>query len=181
MSKLKTAFVLGAGLGTRLRPLTLDTPKPMLPVGGKPLIEHIFGNLAAAGFEQIIVNTHHAAQKYAQYFSSPKFKGASLRFVHEEELLDTGGGLKNILDFIDFESGALVYNGDIFWEGDIKKFADFFEKCPLPRRPRAARGRREQKRLGASKPRMRHALCTRGGIRKNNAVYGDFRLPQRVS
>ncbi|MBR4597683.1 MAG: NTP transferase domain-containing protein [Opitutales bacterium] len=132
MSKLKTAFVLGAGLGTRLRPLTLDTPKPMLPVGGKPLIEHIFGNLAAAGFEQIIVNTHHAAQKYAQYFSSPKFKGASLRFVHEEELLDTGGGLKNILDFIDFESGALVYNGDIFWEGDIKKFADFFEKCPCP-------------------------------------------------
>ena len=132
MPKLKTAFVLGAGLGTRLRPLTLDTPKPMLPVKGKPLIEHIFEKLIAAGIENIIVNTHHAAQKYAQYFSSSKFSGASLRFVHEEELLDTGGGLKNILEFLDFESGVLVYNGDIFWEGDIKKFAEFFENTHCP-------------------------------------------------
>ena len=132
MPKLKTAFVLGAGLGTRLRPLTSDTPKPMLPVGGKPLIEHIFEKLTAAGFEEIIVNTHHAAEKYAQYFSSPEFRGAKLRFAHEEELLDTGGGLKNILKFLDFESGVLVYNGDIFWDGDIKKFAQFFEKTPCP-------------------------------------------------
>lgn len=128
MGKIKTAFVLGAGLGTRLRPLTLNTPKPMLPIKGKPLIEHIFDSLIASDIENIIVNTHHAHQRYSEYFTKPNFKGAKLTFVHEPELLDTGGGLKNILPIIDTEGGILVYNGDIFWEGDISKFLNSVEE-----------------------------------------------------
>lgn len=128
MAKLKTAFVLGAGLGTRLRPLTADTPKPMLPVKGKPLIEHIFEKLSNSGMENIVVNTHHAPQKYSEYFTSSHYNGARITFVNEPELLDTGGGLKNILPMISAESGILVYNGDIFWEGDISKFIKSFEE-----------------------------------------------------
>lgn len=128
MAKLETAFVLGAGLGTRLRPLTADTPKPMLKVKGKPLIEHIFEKLTAAGIKNIIINTHHAPQKYLEYFASPYYGGAKITFVNEPELLDTGGGLKNILPLFCRESGILVYNGDIFWEGDISKFIRHFEE-----------------------------------------------------
>lgn len=130
MAKLKTAFVLGAGLGTRLRPLTANTPKPMLPVKGKPLIEHIFEKLSSAGIENIIVNTHHAPQKYSEYFVSSYYNGAKIVFVNEPELLDTGGGLKNILPLIGPENDILVYNGDIFWEGDIFKFIKHFEESP---------------------------------------------------
>lgn len=130
MEKPTTAFVLGAGLGTRLRPLTDSTPKPMLEVRGRPLIERIFDSLAAAGISRIIVNTHHAAWRYAERFASGTHAGAELEFVHEPELLDTGGGLKNVLDRIDFESGAAVYNGDIFSGIDMRAFLDSFASGP---------------------------------------------------
>jgi Nucleoside-diphosphate-sugar pyrophosphorylase involved in lipopolysaccharide biosynthesis/translation initiation factor 2B, gamma/epsilon subunits (eIF-2Bgamma/eIF-2Bepsilon) len=127
MQKIKTAFVLGAGLGTRLRPLTDNTPKPMLPVGGIPLIARIFADLVNAGIMRIIVNTHHAAYKYAEEFPSNTFMGAELIFVHEEKLLDTGGGLKNILPLLKEDAGILVYNGDILYTGNIAKFLNDFE------------------------------------------------------
>jgi NDP-sugar pyrophosphorylase family protein len=127
MQKIKTAFVLGAGLGTRLRPLTQSTPKPMLPIRGRPLIARIFDKLADAGIERIIVNTHHAAGRYAEYFPEKTHKGVPLVFVHEEELLDTGGGLKNIVSFLDDGEALLVYNGDILFGGDMAEFLDDFE------------------------------------------------------
>ena len=127
MRKIETAFVLGAGLGTRLRPLTLDTPKPMLPVGGVPLIERIFQSLEAAGIKKIVVNTHHRPEKYAEMFKSGQFRSAALEFVYEPVLLDTGGGLKNALPLLG-KSGVLVYNADILFGGDISKFLADFEK-----------------------------------------------------
>lgn len=128
MERIETAFVLGAGLGTRLRPLTLDTPKPMLPIKNVPIIERIFDSLIDAGIKQIVVNTHHCAHKYQEYFRSPTYKGASLKFVHEEELLDTGGGLKNILTYIKNAKSLLIYNADILFYGDISKFIEDFER-----------------------------------------------------
>ena len=61
----RTAFVLGAGLGTRLRPLTARRPKPLIPVGGKPLICHAMDHLLALGVERFVVNTHWCAERYA--------------------------------------------------------------------------------------------------------------------
>ncbi|MFO7568460.1 MAG: sugar phosphate nucleotidyltransferase, partial [Smithellaceae bacterium] len=61
---IKTAFILGAGLGTRLRPLTENMPKPLLPVGGRPIITYAMEHLRAAGVLRFIVNTHHCAEKY---------------------------------------------------------------------------------------------------------------------
>jgi len=108
-----TAFVLGAGLGTRLRPLTRDCPKPLLPVAGRPMITHAFDRLIACGIRQIIINTHHAAHRYAEAFPEGRYLGIPLTFVHEPVLLDTGGGLKNIQSLIPRNEPLLVHNGDI--------------------------------------------------------------------
>lgn len=127
MTRPKTAFVLGAGLGTRLRPLTLNTPKPMLCIKGRPLIERIFDKILDSSINDILINTHHAPQVYCDHFKGEFYKAARLKFIHEETLLDTGGALKNALEFIDTESGILVYNGDILSGANIAKFLDFFE------------------------------------------------------
>ena len=64
--KIRTAFILGAGLGTRLRPLTQNLPKPLLPVGGRPIITYAMEHLRAAGVERFIINTHHCPEKYRE-------------------------------------------------------------------------------------------------------------------
>ncbi|NJK93105.1 MAG: NTP transferase domain-containing protein [Blastochloris sp.] len=107
------AFVLGAGLGTRLRPLTDQLPKPLLPLGGRPLITHIFDQLLPLGVREILINTHHASETYHLAFPDAHYQGVPLRFRHEPELLDTGGGIKNIQDLTDPNEPLLVYNGDI--------------------------------------------------------------------
>lgn len=112
-SSLQTAFVLGAGLGTRLRPLTLDWPKPLLRVGGKPVITYAFEQLVAAGVERLIVNTHHRAERYEEVFPNLVWKGVPIALRHEPDLLETGGGIKNIEDLLTPGEPLLIYNGDI--------------------------------------------------------------------
>lgn len=109
---LSQAFVLGAGLGTRLKKLTQARPKPLVPVAGRPLITYAFDHLIGAGVSRIVVNTHHCASVYAREFPEGVYRQASLTFRHEPELLETGGGIKNVEDQL---GGApfLVYNGDI--------------------------------------------------------------------
>lgn len=126
------AFVLGAGLGTRLRPLTNDTPKPMLNIKGRPLIELIFDKLVDVGIEEIIVNTHHAPEVYKAHFKSDIYKGAKLRFIHEPVLLDTGGALKNAFQYLDKKCGVLVYNGDILSDVNLDKFLTSFANTQSP-------------------------------------------------
>ena len=112
---IKQAFVLAAGLGTRLRPLTDTLPKPLIPVGLKPLITFAFDHLIAdAGVEEFIVNTHHLAGAYAEAFPEGAYRGRPLRFRHEPVLLETGGGIRNIADLLRPGGGTLlIYNGDI--------------------------------------------------------------------
>ncbi|MEI7957753.1 MAG: sugar phosphate nucleotidyltransferase [Verrucomicrobiota bacterium] len=109
---LSNAFVLGAGLGTRLKRLTQALPKPLVPVAGKPLITYAFDHLLDAGVKRIVVNTHHCAEAYGRAFPEALYRNASLAFRHEPVLLETGGGIKNVEDLL---GGApfLVYNGDI--------------------------------------------------------------------
>ena len=114
-STLKQAFVLAAGLGTRLRPLTEELPKPLIPVGLKPLITFAFDHLVAElGVEEFIVNTHHCAEAYGEAFPTGEYRGRPVRLRHEPVLLDSAGGIRNIADLLDPAAGTLmVYNGDI--------------------------------------------------------------------
>ena len=112
MKKIKTAFVLGAGLGTRLRPLTEKMPKPLLPVRGRPLITYAFEHLQQLGIERFIVNTHHGAEYYEKIFPDSKWNQIPITFRHEAVLLETGGGIKNIEDLVSEET-FIVYNGDV--------------------------------------------------------------------
>ncbi len=110
---IKTAFILGAGLGTRLRPLTENTPKPLLPIGGRPMITYAMEHLQAIGIQKFIINTHHCPEKYAEVFPDNNWQGIPITFRHEPLLLDTAGGIKNIEDLIAQDERILVYNGDI--------------------------------------------------------------------
>ena len=118
----ETAFLLGAGLGTRLRPLTENCPKPLLPLGEKPMICRAMDTLIALGVKRFIINTHHAAQVYAEKFPQGNYRGVPVELVHEPVLLDTGGGLKNIEPLLSpNDENLLVYNGDILANLDLEK------------------------------------------------------------
>ena len=109
----KIAFVLGAGLGTRLRPLTNRRPKPLIPVAGRPLITHAFDHLIALGVERFVVNTHWQSERYAEFFPQGEWRGCPITFVHEfPEVLETAGGIWNARQALGSES-FVVYNGDI--------------------------------------------------------------------
>jgi len=110
---IKTAFILGAGLGTRLRPLTENMPKPLLRIGGRPIITYAMEHLREAGVKRFIVNAHHCADKYTEAFPESSWQGIPIIFRHEPVLLDTAGGIKNIEDLIAQDERILVYNGDI--------------------------------------------------------------------
>ncbi len=111
--RLKTAFILGAGLGTRLRPLTEHCPKPLLPLNGRPIITHVMDHLLTIGVDRFIVNTHHCPQAYAMSFPDRTWRGVPIVFRHEPVLLDTAGGLKNIEDLLSEDEAILCYNGDV--------------------------------------------------------------------
>lgn len=117
--KIQTAFILGAGLGTRLRPLTLKTPKPMLMVQGRPMICGALDRVVDLGVERIIINTHHCAEVYESFFTTQEWRGVPLFFRHEPVLLETAGGLKNIEDLIVGEN-ILIYNGDVLANFSLK-------------------------------------------------------------
>jgi len=111
--RLKTAFVLGAGLGTRLRPLTNRRPKPLIPVAGRPLITHAFNHLLTLGVERFVVNTHWCAERYAEFFPDAQWRGCPINFVHESpEVLETAGGIWNARNALG-DGPFAVYNGDI--------------------------------------------------------------------
>lgn len=113
ISHVKKAFVLGAGLGERLRPLTEQLPKPLIPVFHEPLITYAFDHLMAVGVSEFVVNTHHLAQAYAETFPDSRYRGALITFRHEAPVrLETAGGIANVRDLLGDEP-FLVYNGDI--------------------------------------------------------------------
>lgn len=113
---IRAAFVLGAGLGTRLRPLTEDRPKPLVPIFGKPLITFAFDHLRAFGVERFVVNTHHHPEAYERLLGarggSAVYQGCPVSFRHEPVLLDTAGGIGNVRDLLGDEP-FLVHNGDV--------------------------------------------------------------------
>ncbi len=116
----RTAFILGAGLGTRLRPLTANCPKPLLPIGGRPMVLQTMEKLRAAGTRRFLINTHHCPEAWTAAFPEGRFGDAEAKFVHEPVLLETGGGLANIAGLLGEEDHDLVvWNGDILSDCDI--------------------------------------------------------------
>jgi MurNAc alpha-1-phosphate uridylyltransferase len=110
--QIDTAVILSAGLGTRMRPLSLTTPKPLLRLAGQPLLAHAIRRLRAAGVRRILVNAHHLAGQIAEFLATEP----EITLLREDELLDTGGAIaamlaKSLLPPAPF----YVINGDAFW------------------------------------------------------------------
>ena len=106
------AFVLGAGLGLRLRPLTEDLPKPLVPIFQKPLITFALDHLAAAGVQSFVINTHHVLEHFERFFTGGIYRQLPVRLVHEPVLLETGGGIKNAQPWLGTQP-FIAYSGDV--------------------------------------------------------------------
>ena len=107
------AFVLAAGLGTRLAPLTDLLPKPLVPVFHKPLLTFALDSLLAAGVGTLSLNTHHLPEAFSHAFGKePSYRNHPLHLFHEPLLLDTGGGIRNARPALG-DSTFVLYNGDI--------------------------------------------------------------------
>jgi len=117
------AFVLGAGLGTRLRPLTEDLPKPLIPIFQKPLITFALDHLIAAGVHSFVINTHHRPAPFRELFPDASYRGCPVHLVHEPEIRGTGGGIKNAETLLPGEV-FISYSGDILTDIALEKLAD---------------------------------------------------------
>jgi len=119
MPLITQAFVLGAGLGKRLRPLTDDVPKPLIPIFQKPLITFALDHLIESGVERFIINTHRLPESFEQAFPESNYAGHSVKLVNEPVLLDTGGGIKNVQSLLGTEP-FIVYSGDILTDANLE-------------------------------------------------------------
>jgi mannose-1-phosphate guanylyltransferase len=109
------AIVLVGGQGTRLRPLTLTTPKPMLPAGGVPFLSHLLIRARDAGVDHVVLSTSYRPEVFSAYYGDGSALGLDLEYVTEEVPLGTGGGIRNVVGRL--RAGAdepvLVFNGDV--------------------------------------------------------------------
>ncbi|MEQ8392609.1 MAG: nucleotidyltransferase family protein [Thalassospira sp.] len=106
------AMVLAAGFGKRMRPITDKMPKPLVPVAGKPMLDHVLDKMALAGFDQAVVNSHYLGQMIVDHVAdrtAPKVLNST-----EQDILETGGGVKNALSMLD-QDAILIANADVFW------------------------------------------------------------------
>ncbi|MDR1941519.1 MAG: NDP-sugar synthase [Endomicrobium sp.] len=119
------AFVLAAGVGTRLRPLTSEIPKPMVPVLGRPALYHTFMNLKKNGFDDICANLHYCPNAVTDYFSNAGL-GVKLTFSFEKKLLGTAGAVKKNESF--FDGTFVVMSGDGLSDVNLKEALAFHKK-----------------------------------------------------
>lgn len=116
------AMIFAAGLGTRLKPITDKLPKALIPIAGKPLLEHVILKLKAAGFDEIIVNVHHFPDQIIDFLKQNNDFGIRIEVSDERnQLLDTGGGIRKAAWFFDDGKPFLVHNVDILSNVDLKE------------------------------------------------------------
>jgi NDP-sugar pyrophosphorylase family protein len=123
-------MILAAGLGTRLRPLTNDRPKALVKVAGRTLLEIALGRLRGFGVREVIVNTHHFAEMIPAYLEAHDNFGMRIEISHEEDLLNTGGGLKKAAWFFleggrDAAESFLLHNVDVISTIDLGRMVRF--------------------------------------------------------
>ena len=116
------AIILAAGLGTRLRPLTDNTPKALVVVGGKTMLEHQILKLKKAGFNNIVINIHYFGEQIIEFLKANNYFGLNIKISDERDLLlDTGGGIAKAGCMFDNDAPILVHNVDIFTNLDLVK------------------------------------------------------------
>ena len=114
------AMIFAAGLGTRLKPLTDNLPKALVPIAGKPLLEHVILKFKTSGFDEIIVNVHHFPEQIIDFLKANNSFDIQIEVSNErDELLDTGGGIRKAAWFFDDGKPFLVHNVDILSNVDL--------------------------------------------------------------
>ncbi len=116
-------FLMAGGFGTRLRPLTDDCPKPMLRVGGRPILEAIMERFIAAGFRRFFISVHYLPARIKEYFGDGSRWGVTLNYIEEESPLGTGGALGLLPDIGD--QPVILMNGDVLTQLDFGALLDF--------------------------------------------------------
>ena len=127
MPEYKKAMILAAGYGTRLKPFTDSVPKALVKVNGIPMIEHVLKRLIESGFNFVVINTHHYADKMEEYFSRSNY-GIEIKLINEKEILGTGGAIKNASEYFNDVSRFLVHNVDILSEINFNSLLNFHMK-----------------------------------------------------
>lgn len=126
------AMILAAGLGTRLKPWTLEHPKALVPVGGVPMLERVILRLRSEGFDKIVVNVHHFAEQIVEFLQHNDF-GIEIKVSDERgQLLETGGGIAHAAGLLgEFGKGpVLVHNVDILSDAPLSRLMEYHEgKC----------------------------------------------------
>ena len=128
------ALILAAGEGTRLRPLTLERPKPMLPVAGRPLLEHIIAWLRHHGIREVAINLHYKPRTITSYFGDGSAFGVEITYSHEDRILGTAGAAWKLRDFLDppaetrdFREPFVVVYGDVLTDLDLGALLAFHQ------------------------------------------------------
>ncbi len=117
------AFILCAGYGTRLKPLTEKIPKPLVSIWGKPVLEHIILRLKKTGIKEFVINLHHLGDMIKRFIDE-KESGLNFYFSYEPEILDTGGALKKAQSYLS-DTDFVLHNGDIISDINIMEMIEF--------------------------------------------------------
>ncbi len=125
-NKSRIALILAGGSGTRLRPLTYEIPKPMMPVNGRPILEHLIEQLKKADFMDIIISVGYLGSRIREYFGDGSKFGVRIRYSEETTALGTGGAIKKNQNLI--YDDVIVLNGDNLFDFDLNKIYDFHKK-----------------------------------------------------
>lgn len=138
------AVVLVGGKGTRLRPLTISAPKPMLPTAGLPFLTHLLARIRAAGISRVVLGTSYKAEVFEEHFGDGSELGLELEYVVEKEPLGTGGGIRNVASVLRAPT-VMVFNGDVLggtdltqvWQTHVDRRADVTMHLVRVSNPRA--------------------------------------------
>jgi mannose-1-phosphate guanylyltransferase len=117
------AVVLVGGKGTRLRPLTLSAPKPMLPTAGVPFLAHLLSRIRQAGVRRVVLGTSYLAETFSDHFGDGSSMDMEISYVVENQPLGTGGGIRNVFKYLSAED-VLVFNGDVLCGTDLTAVVD---------------------------------------------------------
>jgi NDP-sugar pyrophosphorylase family protein len=123
VNDITQAFVLAAGLGTRLRPLTDELPKPLIPIFQKPLVAFALDHLIGVGVNRFVINTHRHPELFQSFFAGRDYADFSTTLIHEPDLLETGGGIKNAESHFGSKP-FLTYSGDILTDVELQPLID---------------------------------------------------------
>ena len=125
--KIKTALILCAGYGKRLNPITLTTPKPLLKINEITLLENCINLIHSLGIDKILINTFYLSEKIEKFLNNKKFN-LEIKIINDgSNILDTGGGILNLINSSD-ETDFMIFNPDTVWNENYKKYIKDMEK-----------------------------------------------------